>query len=132
MKTWNGLAHIALFTSDLEKSIRFYENLGGKCTARSQVQKPAWVNRLALVELAGFVIEMVEPGGGDAIQPNNTVWGHIAIAVDSLEDAIAELKARGVDTFLSGINELPDVFGGVRNIYFTGPCGEQIELMQKR
>lgn len=29
MDTWKGLAHIALFTDDLEKTIAFYENLGG-------------------------------------------------------------------------------------------------------
>lgn len=131
MKTWKCMAHVALFTADLDKSIQFYEKLGGKCTARSQVQKPQWVNQLALLEIAGFTIEMVQPGGGDPLQPANNVWGHIAIEVESLEDAIAELKSLGVDTFLSGINELPDVLGGVRNIYFTGPNKEQIELLQK-
>ena len=131
MKTWKGLAHIALFTDDLDKTIRFYESLGGECTARSQVQKPQWINQLALVKLAGFTMEIIQPGGGDPVRPENNAWGHIAIEVDSLEDAMVELKACGVDNFLSDINELPEVFGGVRNVYFTGPCGEQIELMQK-
>lgn len=131
MNTWKGLAHIALFTSNLEQSIAFYENLGGVCTMRSQAQKPEWVNLLALVDLHGFTLEIVQPGGGEPVQPQNNVFGHIAIAVDSLEDAIEELRSRGVDTFLGGINELPDTFGGVRNIFFTGPDGEQIELLQK-
>ena len=30
MNTWKGLAHVALFTDDLEKTIAFYENLGGE------------------------------------------------------------------------------------------------------
>ena len=30
MDTWKGLAHIALFTDDLEKTIAFYENLDRK------------------------------------------------------------------------------------------------------
>lgn len=131
MNTWKGLAHIALFTKDLETSIRFYENLGGVCAMRSQAQKPNWVNQLALVEIHGFALEIVQPGGGEPAQAQNNVWGHIAIEVDSLEEAIEELRARGVDTFLSGINELPGTFGGVRNIFFTGPDGEQIELLQK-
>ena len=54
MNTWKGLAHIALFTSNLEQSIAFYENLGGVCTMRSQAQKAEWVNLLALVDLHGF------------------------------------------------------------------------------
>ena len=44
MDTWKGLAHIALFTDDLEKTIAFYENLGGKCTMRGEAPKPQWVN----------------------------------------------------------------------------------------
>lgn len=131
MNTWKGLAHIALFTSDLERSIAFYENLGGVCTMRSQAQKPNWVNQLAMVEIHGFALEIVQPGGGDPVNAKNNVFGHIAIEVDSLEDAIAELKVRGIDSFMGGINELPNTFGGLRNAFFMGPDGEQIELLQK-
>lgn len=131
MNTWKGLAHIALFTADMERSIAFYENLGGVCTMRSQAQKPEWVNQLALVDIHGFTLEIVQPGGGQPTQSQNNVFGHIAIAVDSLEEAIEELRAHGVDTFMGGINELPNTFGGVRNVFFTGPDGEQIELLQK-
>lgn len=131
MNTWKGLAHVALFTTDLERSIRFYENLGGVCAMRSQAQKPNWVNKLALVDIHGFTLEIVQPGGGDPASAANNVFGHIAIEVDSLEEAMDELRAKGVDSFLGGINELPDTFGGVRNAFFTGPDGEQIELLQK-
>ena len=41
MNTWKGLAHVALFTDDLEKTIAFYENLGGKCTMRGEAAKAA-------------------------------------------------------------------------------------------
>ncbi len=128
MKTWKSLAHIALFTQDLERAVRFYEMLGGVCVQRSQAQKPQWVNQLALVEISGFTLEIVQPGGGEPAQPQNNVWAHIAVAVDSLEDAIAELKEKGVET--GPINELPHTFGGVRNAFFTGPDGETIELLQ--
>ena len=116
MDTWKGLAHIALFTDDLEKTIAFYENLGGKCTMRGEAPKPQWVNKLAMVEICGFALEIVQPGGGEPVAVTNDAFRHIAIEVDS---------------FLGGITEMPGLFGGVRNAFFTGPSGEQIELMQK-
>ena len=131
MDTWKGLAHIALFTDDLEKTIAFYENLGGKCTMRGEAPKPQWVNKLAMVEICGFALEIVQPGGGEPVAVTNDAFRHIAIEVDHLEEAIAEVKARGVDSFLGGITEMPGLFGGVRNPFFPGPSGEQIELMQK-
>ena len=131
MDTWKGLAHIALFTDDLEKTIAFYENLGGKCTMRGEAPKPQWVNKLAMVEICGFALEIVQPGGGEPVAVTNDAFRHIAIEVDHLEEAIAEVKARGGDSFLGGITEMPGLFGGGRNAFFTGPSGEQIELMQK-
>ena len=50
------------------------------------------------------------------------------IAVDA---AAAELKALGIDTFMMPEKKvLPDLFGGLQNWFFTGPSGEQIELLQ--
>lgn len=131
MNTWKGLAHAALFTDDLEKTIAFYENLGGKCTMRGEAPKPQWVNQLAMIEICGFALEVVQPGGGDPVAVKNDAFRHIAIEVENLEEAIEEVKSRGVDSFLGGITEMPGLFGGVRNAFFTGPSGEQIELMQK-
>ena len=46
MKHITGLAHIALFTKDLETSIKFYECLGGKVTGQADVQKPLGTNHI--------------------------------------------------------------------------------------
>ena len=35
MKSFIQLAHIAINTPDLERSIAFYETLGGECTMRA-------------------------------------------------------------------------------------------------
>ena len=43
----------------------------------------------------------------------------------------AELKAQGIDTFRTPEPVvLPELFGGLRNWFFTGPSGEQIELIE--
>ena len=52
MKHITGLAHIALFTKDLETSIKFYECLGGKVTGQADVQKPLGTNHIKIVSRA--------------------------------------------------------------------------------
>ena len=51
MKHITGLAHIALFTKDLETSIKFYEYLGGKVTGQADVQKPLGTNPVSYTHL---------------------------------------------------------------------------------
>ena len=56
---------------------------------------------------------------------------HCAGYVDDVDAAAAELKALGVDTFTTPEKVvLPTLFGGLENRFFTGPSGEQIELMK--
>ena len=51
--------------------------------------------------------------------------------VDDLEKAAAAIKEAGVHTFTTPEKRvLPDTFGGLQNWFFTGPSGEQIELLQ--
>ncbi len=63
--------------------------------------------------------------GGEGVIP------HIAICVDDVDQAAADLKALGVDTFMTEEkNVLPTTFGGLENWFFTGPSGEQLELLK--
>jgi catechol 2,3-dioxygenase-like lactoylglutathione lyase family enzyme len=64
MKHITGLAHIALFTKDLETSIKFYECLGGKVTGQADVQKPLGTNHIKIVSMPGFDLEIIEPHDG--------------------------------------------------------------------
>ena len=44
---------------------------------------------------------------------------------------MAAVKAAGVFSFTTPEKRvLPDTFGGLQNWFFTGPSGEQIELLQ--
>lgn len=130
MEQFRGLAHIAVLTEDMDKTIAFYEMLGGKCTARDSVQKPKGVNLLAMVDMGGFWLEIIQPGDGTPVVPGGVI-PHIAIEVRDLPACAARLKELGVDTFLTDAPvELPQLFGGLRNWFFTGPNGEQIELIE--
>ena len=115
MKHITGLAHIALFTKDLETSIKFYECLGGKVTGQADVQKPLGTNHIKIVSMPGFDLEIIEPHDGTDVTA-----------------AIADLKAAGITNFRGGVDKAADlpIFGGIRNAFFIGPNGEQLELLQ--
>lgn len=127
---YQGLAHIAIYTKDMKSHIAFYEKIGGSKIDEAQVENPHGTRYLALVEFAGFVLELIQPTtefhAGEGAIP------HMAILVDDVTVTGTELQALGVDTFRT---EKPNinmkVFGGVENWFFEGPSGEVIEIMKK-
>ena len=125
MKHITGLAHIALFTKDLETSVKFYECLGGKVTGQADVQKPLGTNHIKIVSMPGFDLEIIEPHDGTDVTAQGGLFPHIAIEVNDIDAAIADLKAGGVDKAADR-----PIFGGIRNAFFIGPNGEQLELLQ--
>lgn len=56
---------------------------------------------------------------------------HFAVYVDDVDQAAADLRVAGVDTFQTAEKcVMPNTFGGLENWFFTGPSGEQIELLK--
>ena len=54
--------------------------------------------------------------------------GKLAFRADK---TAADLKAAGIISFTEPEKKvLPNTFGGLQNWFFTGPSGEQIELLQ--
>ena len=131
MKHITALAHIALFTKDLNASVEFYEKLGGSVCGHADVEKPAGTNHITLVALPGFVLEIIEPHDGSAVTSEGGLFPHIAIEVDDIDAAVAELKEAGITNFRSEAPMTLPIFGGIRNIFFFGPDGELLELLQK-
>ena len=106
---YKGLGHIAIYTADMEQSIAFYENIGGSVFKRDGVQTPDGTS---------------VPAGEGSIP-------HFAVYVDDLDKTAADLKAAGIISFTAPEKKvLPNTFGGLQNWFFTGPSGEQIELLQ--
>lgn len=131
MSHMKALAHIALYTKNLEESIQFYEKLGGSCIDRAQVQKPAGTNLLAMVKMPGFYLEIIEPHDGSPVTAEGGLFPHLALEVDDIDAAVASLKSAGICSFRTDRpSDMPALFGGIRNIFFTGPDGEQLELLQ--
>ena len=127
MKHFTGLAHLALYTTDLEGTIRFYELLGGQVTGRAEVEKPAGTNRLAMVALPGFSLEIIEPHDGSPVTAEGGLFPHVAIQVDDINAAVSDLRAAGISTFRAEAPMDMPIFGGIRNIFCPGPNGERRE-----
>ena len=122
---YQGRGHIAIYTKDMDASIAFYEKIGGKLFKRDS----AGGKLLALVEFGGFLLEFIQPATPAPMTEGNIP--HFAVYVDDLDQTAAELKALGVDSFTEPQKKvLPETFGGLQNWFFTGPSGEQIELLE--
>ena len=99
MKHFTGLAHIALFTKDLKTSTAFYEALGGVVTDHADVEKPTGTNHITMVRMPGFFLEIIEPHDGSPVTAEGGLFPHIAIEVDDIDAAFADVKAAGVSSF---------------------------------
>jgi len=127
-KHYQGLGHIAIYTEDMEKSLAFYEKIGGEVVNRFTAHPPEGDKPLALVNLGGVVLELIQSPTPMPMTEGNIP--HIAIYVDDVDAAAADLKALGVDTFLTPAKRVVPAFGGLENWFFTGPSGEQLELLK--
>ena len=130
MKHLTGLAHIALYTKDMETSVKFYETLGGVVTDHADVKKPTGTNHIKMVQMPGFFLEIIEPHDGSPVTAEGGLFPHIAIEVDDIDAAIADLKAAGITSFRNPEPNTMPIFGGIRNICLFGPDGELLEFLQ--
>ena len=125
MELFHGLGHIAVQTADIDRSIAFYEKLGGTLLQRSSAIPG---KTLALVEFGGVTLELISTDGE---VPGAGVIQHFAIAVEDVDAAAAFLAERGVESFETPCKNVADeLFGGLENRFFHGPDGERIELLK--
>ena len=125
---YQGLGHVAIYTADMDQSIAFYEKIGGGLKNQASIQTPDGEKKLALVDFGGVTLELIQAPTPMPLTEGNVP--HFAVYVDDVDAAAADIKAAGVDTFLTPQKKvLPNMFGGLENWFFTGPSGEQIELL---
>ena len=119
---FKGLCHVGVMTDDAEKSVKFYcENLGFRPYYAGKMGPMP----LTFVEGGGLVIEFISAGKA---APGGAV-DHFAIEVLNIEEAVASLKAKGIE--VGPVMASPDFFPtGMKNVFFTGPNGEKIEFVE--
>ena len=122
------LLHTMLRVGDLEASIKFYTHVLGMRELRRK-DYPEGEFTLAFVgygdEAENTVIELTYNWGTDNYEVGDG-FGHIAIEVDDVYAAVAEVKARGGKV----IREAGPMNAGTTIIAFVeDPDGYQIELL---
>jgi len=123
---FNGFHHIGLLVNDLEKSLQFYQALGGTVTFNFPMGDSGKL--IYLVDLGGnAVVELIPKGGNDA--EANARWAHIAVATDDARKAY-QLAIEAGAVKRSEPNDLMLGTMAVCNAFVTGPDDEVIEFFE--
>ena len=130
-----NIDHIGLAVASIQESLSFWEtSLGIEPHGIEEVAEQKL--RTAFLPVDGTEIELLEPTSADSsvakfIEKHGEGLHHIAIRVDDIEAALAELKAKGIQL----IDETPrNGAGGVR-IAFVHPRathGVLLELCERK
>jgi len=119
---FKGLCHIGIMTDNTEASVQWYcEKLGFRPWYAGKMGPMP----LTFVEGYGLVIEFVAAGRFEGMGPVD----HIALEVMNIEEAVADMRRKGVQIDDPGC--APDFFPtGMKNVFFTGPNGEKLEFVE--
>ncbi len=127
------IEHVALAVADLEAAIAHYGSVRGLEVEHRERVEDQGVEE-AMLPLGESYLQLLGPTGpettvGKFIERRGEGLHHIAYEVDDLEEALADLKAKGVPL----IDEQPRVGGRGHMVAFVHPKGNHgllVELIQ--
>jgi catechol 2,3-dioxygenase-like lactoylglutathione lyase family enzyme len=129
-----GLQHLGIPVTNLERSKDFYAQLGFIEAMRTDIQPQTEVIRVAMMQHENFTIELYQLGQEDLQEIAKRADGHIdhvALNVLDIEQAYLEIKATGLEILEDNAPVfLPFWEFGVKYFTVRGPDGEKIEFNQ--
>jgi lactoylglutathione lyase len=129
-----GLQHLGIPVTNLERSKDFYAQLGFIEAMRTDIQPQTEVIRVAMMQHENFTIELYQLGQEDLQEIAKRADGHIdhvALNVLDIEQAYLEIKAAGLEILEDNAPVfLPFWEFGVKYFTVRGPDGEKIEFNQ--
>lgn len=129
-----GLQHLGLPVTNLERSKDFYAQLGFIEAMRTDIQPQMEVIQVAMMQHENFMIELYQLGQEDLQEITKRADGHIdhvALNVLDIEQAYLEIKASGLEILEDNAPVyLPFWEHGVKYFTVRGPDGEKIEFNQ--
>jgi catechol 2,3-dioxygenase-like lactoylglutathione lyase family enzyme len=127
--------HVGLSVADLDAEQRWYQhNLGlNEVIERVELRDPP-VRTVVLRAPSGLRLELIELAGSEPASTNDPLeaariqtYGHLALDVNDLDTAFAELVAAGANPLSP---PAPGASPGVRFAYVQDPEGNLLELIQ--
>jgi catechol 2,3-dioxygenase-like lactoylglutathione lyase family enzyme len=130
---WRGINHLALVTSDMDATVRFYHGVLGMRVVASLSDGPMRhyffeigpQNTIAFFEWDGLDIDTESVVKSAGIPPTlPTQFDHISFNLPD-EQALIDLQER-LTRFAVGVTSIVD-HGFIRSVYFTDPNGIALE-----
>jgi glyoxylase I family protein len=121
--------HIAIICSDYERSKKFYKEVLGFSVISEHYRADRDSYKLDLAVDDRYQIELFSfPDAPERLSyPEARGLRHLAFAVSKVEEAIAELRKKGVETEGIRVDELT----GKRFTFFNDPDGLPLELYEE-
>jgi lactoylglutathione lyase len=131
MPKLEGLAHVGIFVSNINRSKGFYsEQLDFKCFSECVLDDPNGPIKLAFLRSGNLTLELVEFSKPEQRTPGTV--DHFAIASEDIEAVCEMLKKRGIVFETKEIGHASNVLSnGCKGIFFRGPDNERIEIVEE-
>ncbi|MCW4013780.1 MAG: VOC family protein [Candidatus Bathyarchaeota archaeon] len=114
------LDHIGVYISNLEKSIKFYEEMFGFKVINRFMSGEA---KIATLDMGGGLLELVQRPGSPGTPPVGN-WSHLAIYEPKFNETVAKIDSKGIE------KRLITQANGNRLCFFNDPDGHTIEIME--
>jgi catechol 2,3-dioxygenase-like lactoylglutathione lyase family enzyme len=129
-----GLQHLGIPVTDLERSKAFYAQFGFTETMHKEISTQPEVIPVVMIRQGDFTIELYQLGGEERQAIAKRSDGHIdhlALNVTDIVQAYAEITAAGLEVLEDNAPVyLPFWEHGVKYFTVRGPDGEKIEFNQ--
>lgn len=121
-----GVQHIGIPVSDIDKTIEFYESLGFEPALITE-NKPA-NERVAFMRLGNLIIEAY---GNKSTEKRSGTIDHIALDVKNIDALYDSIRNEGHRIVEEKVMSLPFWKNGVKFFTILGPDNEKIEFCEK-
>ncbi len=122
----DGIQHVGLPVSDIDKTIEFYTALGFEPALLTE--NKAANERVAFLQLGNLIIEAY---GNKVTEKKSGAIDHIALDVKNIDELYEEICKEGHRIVEDKVMSLPFWENGVKFFTILGPDNEKIEFCEK-
>jgi lactoylglutathione lyase len=134
---FKGLAHLGVYTKDIDKSIACYRDCLDFRLTYQTVQNPDQTPdgffplKYALIEQGHCAIELLQPSDPGRVKENvDGIVDHFALAVENIEEVFKRLKDKKLK-FVFELGTCETLYEkGFKAFLLRGPSGEGIEIFE--